>query len=252
MMRMKTMRAMWLMCMAAMMLGAAAGRAAEEQAGPPADCQFCKSVTRARVVAFGDSITHSGGNKKWKHWTEALRERFGWELFNAGVPGDTTAGGLRRMDKDVLARQPDFVLISFGMNDHVMLGPGKERVKLADYERNLRAMVEKVRQAQAVPVLVTTNYIVEGDAQKKGENYYYNRHDPALYAADGGAQKRLDKYIEAMRKVAREMKVALADVRKACDGHDPKQFTADGVHPARLGNEVYAQVVGDCLAASFE
>jgi|LFRM01.1.fsa_nt_gb lysophospholipase L1-like esterase len=201
-----------------------------------------------RVAAFGDSLTFNNGRLKWKHWTEILMERFNLEIINAGVGGDTTAKGLKRIQSDVLEHNPDIVLINFGMNDHVKAGKYVEIVSLADYERNLRKMIELVRTAGSVPVLVTVSYIYEGDAANTDENYYYNRHDPAYYAADGGALARLDKYIGAMRKVARELDVPLADVRAACDQYDPREFTRDGVHLSALGNQVWAQVIGDCLA----
>ncbi|HHX02554.1 MAG TPA: hypothetical protein GX739_07810 [Firmicutes bacterium] len=203
---------------------------------------------RLKVVVFGDSITFNNGRLKWKHWTELLMERFGVEIINAGVGGDTTVKGLKRIQTDVLDHHPDIVLINFGMNDHVKAGMNAEIVTLAEYEQNLKTMVELVRAAGAVPLLVTVSYIYEGDPNNTNENYYYNRHDPAYYTDDGGALARLDKYIDVMRRVALEYDVPLADVRAACDQYDPREFTRDGVHISALGNEVWAEVIGACLA----
>jgi len=200
-----------------------------------------------KVVAFGDSLTFNNGRLQWKHWTEILTERFNITIINAGVGGDTTAKGLKRIQADVLEHQPDVVLINFGMNDHVKAGRYVQIVPLAEYEQNLRRIIELVRAAGAVPVLVTVSYIYEGDANNTNENYYYNRHDPAFYTEDGGALARLDKYIAAVRKVAVELDVPLADVRAACDQYNPREFTRDGVHLSALGNQVWAQVIGDCL-----
>jgi lysophospholipase L1-like esterase len=38
-------------------------------------------------------------------------------IINAGAPGDTTASALKRLQRDVLARSPDMVLITLGGND---------------------------------------------------------------------------------------------------------------------------------------
>src|SRR3569623_1702001 len=97
------------------------------------------------------------------------------------------------------------------------------KVPLAFYESNLTTIVQKVRAAGATPVFITTNYLVEGDPKDTTKNYYYHRHDPAFYANVGGAQKWLDRYIDAMRAVAKKLDVPVADVRRACDEYDPKQ-----------------------------
>src|SRR5688500_9397236 len=134
-------------------------------------------IAGARVVAFGDSITNDRARKKWPHWTAVLKERFGLELINAGVNGNTTAQGLARMDRDVLAHEPDFVLISFGMNDHAMRSRNQPKVPIDAFEKNLVAMVEKTRSIGATPVFITTNAIVEGTPGKEHRKYYYDRHD---------------------------------------------------------------------------
>lgn len=205
----------------------------------------------ARVVVFGDSISHNNGRLKWKHWTEALKERFDLDLINAGVGGNTTTQGLARLERDVIEKQPDFVLISFGMNDHVMRAKNQPNVTLETFAQNLQNMIEKIRAAGATPVFVTTNCIALGDPNDKTHNYYYNRHDPRLYEDVGGAQAFLDRYIETMRHVAQQLNVPIADVRKACEQYDPEKITSDGVHPSELGQSVYAQVVGDLLDQKF-
>lgn len=210
-----------------------------------------RDIRHAKVVAFGDSITHKPEKYKLKHWTDQIKERFDLELINAGVAGNTITGGMARLDRDVLARRPDFVIINFGMNDHVMVAKGKPHVKLEDFESSLVKMIGKIREIGAVPILVTTNSIVEGDRNNAKENYYYNRHDPAFYAEVGGAQAQLDRYIQVVRQVGEKMKVGVADVRKACDRYDNRQFTIDGVHSAQLGQNVYAKVIGDFLEANY-
>jgi len=208
-------------------------------------------IEHARVVVFGDSISHNNGRLKFKHWTEALQERFDLDLINAGVGGNTSTQGLARLQSDVISKQPDFVLISFGMNDHVMKAKNQPNVTLETFGQNLTTMVTQIRAAGAVPVFITTNYVALGDPKDKSHNYYYNRHDPALYDDVGGAQAYLDRYIDEMRRVGKQLDVPIADVRKACDEYDPKKFTSDGVHPSELGQSVYAKVVGDLLEQKF-
>ena len=68
-------------------------------------------------------------------------------LINAGVSGDTSAGGLRRIDW-LLKQHPDVMVIELGGND------GLRGIPLATIEANLRAIVTKVRAAGVVPLLL--------------------------------------------------------------------------------------------------
>lgn len=67
--------------------------------------------------------------------------------INAGVSGDTTAGGLRRI-AFLLKQRPAVVVVELGAND------GLRGVPLASIESNLRAILEQVRSAGAVPLLL--------------------------------------------------------------------------------------------------
>jgi len=70
-----------------------------------------------------------------------------FRLINAGVSGDTTAGGLRRVDW-LLKQQPDWVVLELGAND------GLRGVQLTAIEANLRAIIAKVQAAGAGVLLL--------------------------------------------------------------------------------------------------
>jgi lysophospholipase L1-like esterase len=70
-----------------------------------------------RIVAFGDSLTFGTGATGGKDYPSQLSEIISRPVINAGVPGDTTASALKRLEKDVLAYSPDIVLITLGGND---------------------------------------------------------------------------------------------------------------------------------------
>jgi len=108
----------------------------------------------------------------------------------------------------------------------------------------------------AIPVLVTVNYIIEGDATQ----YYYNRHPASYYSHVGGAQAWLDSYIQIVRNVAAAKGTDLVDVRAACDSYVRTNFLRslnngaaddDGVHPYIIGSNVYTQLIGDYLAGHY-
>ena len=70
-----------------------------------------------RIIAFGDSLTYGTGASNGKDYPSQLSEMISRPVINAGVPGDTTASALKRLEKDVLAYSPDIVLITLGGND---------------------------------------------------------------------------------------------------------------------------------------
>ena len=76
------------------------------------------------IVAFGDSITQAKEVAPEKRWPELLRAALqarmpgrGFAVVNAGVGGNTSREGLARIERDVLAHRPDWVLVEFGGND---------------------------------------------------------------------------------------------------------------------------------------
>ena len=108
-----------------------------------------------RLLAFGDSLTAGYGlpaDESFPVQLEAaLRDRgYTVEVTNAGVSGDTTAGGLARLDW-ALADEPDLVLLELGAND------GLRGLDPNDTRENLAIILERLT-ARGVPTLLTGMY----------------------------------------------------------------------------------------------
>lgn len=99
------------------------------------------------IVCLGDSITAGVGAGAGESYPERLAAELGVPVVNAGVPGDTAAQGLARLD-GVLAHDPWLVVVELGGNDLL------RQVPLESTERSLRAIVERILAARAVPLLV--------------------------------------------------------------------------------------------------
>ena len=104
-----------------------------------------------RIVAFGDSLTaglgvtpedaYPGQLARW------LRDQgFAYDVINAGVSGDTSAGGLRRVEW-ILKSQPKLVIVELGANDGLRGQPLNET-----YE-NLNAIIESFKAKGVIVVL---------------------------------------------------------------------------------------------------
>ena len=127
-----------------------------------------------RVVFLGDSITaglHLSSELAFPAVVQRLCTEAGapFHLTNAGISGDTSAGGLRRIDW-LLKQDPDLVVVELGGNDGLRGQP------LEEIEKNLRELVTRI-QAHGSRVLlcgmrIPTNY---GDEYAEGFAQLYER-----------------------------------------------------------------------------
>ncbi|HET9226860.1 MAG TPA: arylesterase, partial [Thermoanaerobaculia bacterium] len=121
---------------------------AAEPAVPPAPAAENESL----VVFLGDSLTAGfglGAEQAYPLLVEKKLEEQGIALkvVNAGVSGDTTAGGLARLDW-LLSQKPDVVVVGLGGND------GLRGLPLEQAERNLREIVRRSKEAGARVLLL--------------------------------------------------------------------------------------------------
>ncbi|MCG8484577.1 MAG: GDSL-type esterase/lipase family protein [Clostridia bacterium] len=70
-----------------------------------------------KIVCIGDSLTSGYGVKKSEAWTSIVEEKYGIEMINKGISGDTTTGMLARFYKDVVEHKPMYVMLMGGIND---------------------------------------------------------------------------------------------------------------------------------------
>ena len=167
------------------------------------------------IAALGDSLTAGLGVSPEEAYPAVLearlrREGFEYRVINAGVSGDTSAGGLRRIDW-VLKLRPDVVIVALGANDGLR---GQAPDVLRD---NLTRIIERARAAGARVLLagmrVPPNY---GDD--------YARAFAGVYPA-----------------VARATGVPLAPFLLDGVAGDARLNQPDGIHPTVEGQRVIAE-----------
>ena len=95
--------------------------------------------SRLRIVVLGDSLTAGLGVSPEDAYPEKLQERvnaagYAFEVVNAGVSGDTTAGGLRRLDW-ALAGGARILIVALGAND------GLRGLPVEQMNANLEAVI---------------------------------------------------------------------------------------------------------------
>ena len=110
----------------------------------PRNAAHANESARLRVVILGDSLTAGYGVESAQNYPARLQEKIDraglpFEVVNAGISGDTTAGGLRRIDW-VLGKGAAVLVVALGGND------GLRGLAPAQTAQNLAAILQRARQ----------------------------------------------------------------------------------------------------------
>jgi acyl-CoA thioesterase-1 len=209
------------------------GFAPESLARPAADAGREKSRERLaipadapRVLFLGDSITaglHLERDQAFPALVQAEFARAGlpFQLVNAGVSGDTSAGGLRRLDW-LLGQEPDVLVLELGGNDGLRGQP------VAEIEARLGQIVARVQEAGARVLLLGM------------------RLPPSL-----GASYVRD-FEELYGRLAERTGCAYLPFFMRGAAGDAAFMLDDGIHPNAAGHERIAANVAPALRALLE
>ncbi|MBK8093735.1 MAG: exo-alpha-sialidase [Verrucomicrobiaceae bacterium] len=205
------------------------------------------------IFMFGDSTTAARGTVKvYAERVNIMLQSIGSSLsvYNAGKPSDTTAQAVKRLQTDVLAYKPRIVVMQFGINDSavdVWRKPpaSTPRVSLESYTSNYRSMILAAQKSGAKVILMTTNPLRW--TSKLIELYGKPPYDPE---SEGGFEKpHLLAYNDAVRALAKELKVTLVDVYASYPEFTAKkkltvsEMIPDGMHPGDSGQELVSQLL---------
>ncbi|WP_243409934.1 arylesterase [Pokkaliibacter plantistimulans] len=109
------------------------------------------SAAANTLLILGDSLSAGYGINPNKGWVALVRQQLqplGWQVINASVSGDTSAGGLTRLPSLLQRHQPQIVLIELGGND------GLRGLPPQSLQQNLSRMAELSQHAGARPLLL--------------------------------------------------------------------------------------------------
>lgn len=167
------------------------------------------------IVALGDSITAGFGVAPEEAYPALLqvrlrREGYDYRVVNAGVSGDTTAGGLRRLDW-VLRARPDVVIVALGGND------GLRGLNVAAMRFNLEQIVERLRAAGARVLLA------------------------GMLAPPNYGRTFTREFAAAFPSVAQASSVALMPFLLEGVAGTARLNQPDGIHPTAQGQRIVAE-----------
>jgi len=102
----------------------------------------------ARILAFGDSLTHGTGVDSSVSYPAVLERRLGRRVIESGVPGELSAEGRRRLPRVLDRVRPDLLILCHGGND-ILRGRDGARTRA-----NLAAMVRMAQERDIDVVLI--------------------------------------------------------------------------------------------------
>jgi acyl-CoA thioesterase I len=205
----------------AMFVVAACNGTAPKEAPPPPPASASPSKSLPKIVAFGDSLTAGYGLSESSSYPSLLQHKlttdgFDYEVVNAGVSGDTSAGGVRRIDW-ALEGDVKVVILELGANDILRGQPIREMKK------NLGAIIERCKAKGAMVLLAGMEA-----------------------PTDTGSEYRRDVH-EAFASVAREYNVTLIPFFLEGVAAIDSLNQRDRIHPNEEGTKIVAETVYKAL-----
>ena len=188
-----------------------------------------------RYVALGDSVTagwlEHGILDSDAAYPSLFRKRLASlyplamiSVLNGGLGGENAGGALARLNRDVIRHDPHLVTVCLGLND-VRAGIDS----LPTFRENLLAIVRRLQTETSADILLIT-------PNTRGDSFQ----------EDGSLQE----FVRAIRAIARETNVGLADVFAIYQGalrsgvQNPADLLSNRVsHPTREGHQIYANTL---------
>jgi acyl-CoA thioesterase I len=176
---------------------------------------------RPRIVAFGDSLTAGLGLLEQEAYPAILQRKideagYEFEVINAGLSGDTSAGGVRRLDW-ALEGNVRVLIVAFGGND------GLRGLPIAQMKENLTTIIDNARERGIVVILA------------------------GMEAPPNFGQEYASAFRQAFRDVALQERVLFIPFLLNNVAGNRALNQADGIHPNQQGSEIIAETVWGVL-----
>ena len=106
-----------------------------------------------KLLILGDSISAGYGLKESENWVQLLETSLKlsgieFKIINSSISGDTTIGGLSRIESDLRKYNPNYVLVELGGNDALRGYPIKK------IKSNLLKIIDASLAAEAIPIIM--------------------------------------------------------------------------------------------------
>ncbi|QDV49458.1 SGNH/GDSL hydrolase family protein [Gimesia fumaroli] len=175
---------------------------------------------------------------------------FAAEVINAGVGGNRSSQLLKRLDRDVLAKDPSVVVLMVGTNDRLNSGGF---IDIKDYQKNVNTLIDKIDGSGAKVLLMTPPPCIP--------ELLFSRHDSKKYA-DQSPNERMQEVRSVLLDISKKRKIPLVDFHDYLIEHNiadnnktsvlrnpANSGIKDGVHLTPAGYQLLSKLVTEKLAS---
>jgi len=176
------------------------------------------AMAKPVIVVLGDSISAGYGIEVQEGWVALLQKKLletnsNYSISNASISGDTTAGGLARIDPILTANKPAIVLLQLGAND------GLRGLSPVEMKNNLAEIVRRAQQAGAKVILL---------GMKIPPNY---------------GKRYVDLFYNVYPQLAKELDIPLVPFLLEDVALNKDLMQADGLHPNAKAQPILADKI---------
>lgn len=184
-----------------------------------------------KLLVLGDSLTAGYGMLKRIAWTAQVARNLGATVFNRGICGDTTAGMLARLYREISETQPEYVLIWGGSNDVFLCHD-------CSYAKgNIAAMVQQSVFYGVKPILITPLPVEQYSMKPQWEKLI----DPQK------AEGLIAQYVTWIFDYSESFQIPVIDCFHTFSAKIKNQNTSglylDGIHPNDHGHQIIAEQI---------
>ncbi len=165
--------------------------------------------------------------------------------INAGISGDNAAGGLARLERDVIKYSPDLTIVSFGLNDCTHGRDGLDK-----YTQSLSEIFSTLKASSSEIVFMTENMMNTSVNENEMRTPFLEIAKNTMYLQNSGM---LDAYFNAAEQIASNCGVPVCDVyskwKALCsNGADINHLLSNGInHPSHFMHNLFAYSLLDIL-----
>lgn len=168
------------------------------------------------ILFFGNSLTAGYGLDLSEAFPALIQLKIDslqlpYKIINAGLSGETSSGGLARIDW-LLRQQVDVFVLELGAND------GLRGIPLKETRKNLQAIIDRVKQKNSTVAIVLAGMQVPPNMGKE-------------YAT---------AFITMYKELGQQNKIILMPFLLEGVGGNPELNQQDGIHPTAAGNKIVA------------
>lgn len=176
------------------------------------------------ILVFGDSLSAAYGMDIEQGWVYLLEEylsnkgdQVNYQVTNASISGETTSGGLARLQQTLTEFKPDIVLLELGAND------GLNGYPVDKIEFNLNAMLDMIKGHDATPVLLGISI-------------------PPSYGP-----RYVDQFRNVYSSIAKQRQLPFLDMYQEDFYAQPGYMQRDGLHPTAITQPIIRDLMLDFL-----